>query len=148
MGQRQTEADRGTVIEDVDGEPPQAQHFREAADHLADVLEGVGESVAVGLLGHAEAGQVRGDDVKLAGQIRDQVAKHVAGAREAVQQQHDWSTRVASRTVEHLEAIDVDGIEANSHYSVSWQCSGYVRSVRPSRAAVKFEKQPPVQWKG
>ena len=102
MGQRQTEADRGAVIEYVDSELLQAEHISEAADHLGDVLEGVGEGGAGGLLGHAEAGQVRGDDMVLAGQLRNQVAKHVAGAGEAVQQQHDWSTLVAGGTVEHF----------------------------------------------
>ena len=86
MGQRQAETDRGAVVEHVDGEPFQAECLGEAANHLSDVVEGVGEGVASGLLGHAEAGQVRGDDVVLAGQLRDQVAEHVAGAGEAVQQ--------------------------------------------------------------
>ena len=56
----------------------------------------------------------------LAGQLRNQVAEHVAGAGEAVQQQHDWSALVAGGTVEHLQAIDVDGVEADGHHAISW----------------------------
>ena len=39
------------------------------------------------MLGVAEAGQVRSDDVKAVAQQRNQVAEHVAGGREAVQEQ-------------------------------------------------------------
>jgi hypothetical protein len=36
-----------------------------------------------------------------------------------VQHQHDRNTRVAGGMVKHLQAIDVDGAEADVHHAIS-----------------------------
>ena len=115
MLDRQPEADRSAIVEDVDGELGQTEHLGEAVDDVGDVLERVAELVTGRLLGHAEAGQIRGDDMIVLGEFGDQVAEHVARAREAVQQQHGRAARIAGFAVEQLEAIDIDGVETNGH---------------------------------
>ena len=52
------------------------------------MVEGVGETVPRRHVGVAEARQIGGDEVKAVGEQRDQVAEHMAGGREAVEQQN------------------------------------------------------------
>ncbi|KQS66472.1 hypothetical protein ASG32_30770 [Methylobacterium sp. Leaf361] len=62
-------------------------------------------------------------EVEAVGQQRDQVAEHVAGRGEAVQQQERRLRRVAGLSVEDVEAIDVDGaVGGLGHRSSS--CAG------------------------
>jgi hypothetical protein len=51
------------------------------------LVERVGKLAARRHVGLAEARQIGRDDVEAIGQQRDQIAEHVARAREAVQQQ-------------------------------------------------------------
>jgi len=85
MAQREPETGRRAVVEDINGEAIEADHFGEPLDHARDIVECVIECFARGHVGLAEAGKVRGHDVKLVRKQRDQVAEHVAGARETVQ---------------------------------------------------------------
>ena len=57
----------------------------------------------------AEAGVVRGDQVELVGQGRDQVAEHMRGGREAVQQQDRRGVLRTRLPVEDVQAVDVHG---------------------------------------
>ena len=84
MLHREPEAGRRAVVEDIDGVAIEADDLGEAVDRLRDPVEGMAAARHVGV---AEARQVGGDDVEAIGQKRDEVAEHVAGAREAVQQQ-------------------------------------------------------------
>ena len=92
---RNPEARRRAVVEDVDRKAIEADHLGEAVDDLGDVVEGVGELAARRHVGLAEAGQIGRDDVKAIGKKRDEVAEHVARAREAVQQQQRRRVRAA-----------------------------------------------------
>ena len=65
----------------------EADHFGEAVDDVGDVVERVGEVAARRHVRLAEARQIGRDDVKAIGQQRDEIAEHVARAREAVKQQ-------------------------------------------------------------
>ena len=94
----QSEADRRAIVEDVDRELLEVEQLSETADHVRDVLEGVGELIPPRLLGHTEARKVGRHDMVAAGQFRDQVAEHMARAREAVKQEDDGSSGIpASR---------------------------------------------------
>jgi len=81
------EARRRAVVEDVDGKPIEADDLGKATDHARDVVERIFEFFPWRHVGLAEPGKVRRDDMKSVGEARDQVAEHVARAREAVQQQ-------------------------------------------------------------
>ena len=80
----QSEAGRCAVIENIDGIAIKADDFGETVDDRSDPIEAV---AAVGPVGVPEAGQVRRNDVEAIGQERNEIAEHMAGAREAVQQQ-------------------------------------------------------------
>ena len=69
------------------------------------MLEGVVKVAPRGHVRLAEAGQVRSNDVKPVGEQRDQLAKHVARGREAVQQQERRRVRCSGLPVEHRQAI-------------------------------------------
>ena len=58
-------------------------------------------------VGLTEPRKVRRDDMKSVGKERDQVAEHVARAREAVQQQQHRRISWARLAIENLETIDI-----------------------------------------
>ena len=111
MLDRQAKADRRAIVEDVERELLEAEHFGEPVDHVGDVLEGVGELVPRRLLGHPEARQIGRHDMIVVGEFRDQVSEHVARAREAVEQQNGRASLVAGLAIEHLEAVYIDEVE-------------------------------------
>jgi hypothetical protein len=101
------EPDRRAVVEHVEGEAVEAEHFRQAIDHVGDVLERVAEVTSCGHVRLAEAGQVRSDDVKPVSEQRDQFAEHVARGRETVQEHQRGCVRCPGLPVEHGQAIHV-----------------------------------------
>ena len=100
------EAGRRAVIEDIDGIAIEADDLGEAVDRLRDPVEGV---AAVRHVGLAEARQIGSDDVEAVGQQRDEIAEHVAGAREPVQQQQLRGAGRAGLAIEDVEAVHVGG---------------------------------------
>lgn len=83
----EAEADRRAVVEDVERVAGQPERVGEPGDHLGQAVEGVGELFAVGRVGEAKAGQVWGDEVVVAGEVREEIAEHVRGSRETVEQE-------------------------------------------------------------
>src|SRR5262245_56724358 len=75
------------VVKDVHRKPVEADDLGKSVDHVGDVVERVFEFFPRRHVGLTEPGKVRGDHMKSVGEQRDQVAKHVARTREAVQQQ-------------------------------------------------------------
>src|SRR5262249_57948007 len=75
---------RRAVVKDIDREAAEADNLFEALDHASDVVERVAEFFSRRHVGLTEPGKVRRDDMKSVGEQRDQVAEHVACAREAV----------------------------------------------------------------
>ena len=72
------------------------------------IVERVGEAVARRRRRLSEARQVGRDHAEAPAKQRDEVAEHVARAREAVQQQDGRRRGVAGRAIEEFEAVDVD----------------------------------------
>ena len=103
------EAGRRAIVEDIDGEAFEADHLGEAVDDVGDMVEGVGEVAPRRHVRLAEARQVGRDDVEAIGQERDEVAEHVARAREAVQQQQLRRVGGAGLAIEDLEAVHIGG---------------------------------------
>ena len=87
MTNGEPEARRRAVVENIDREAIEADDLGKTVDHAGDVVECVAEFFPRRHVGLAEPGKVRRDHVKSVGEQRDQVAEHVARAREAVQQQ-------------------------------------------------------------
>jgi len=98
------ESGRRAVIEDIDGIAIEADHLRETLDRLRDPVEGM---AAAGHVGLAEARQVGSNNVKAVGQERDEVPEHMAGAREAMEQQQLRGAGRAGRAIEDVEAVHV-----------------------------------------
>jgi hypothetical protein len=101
------EPDRRAVVEHVQRETVEAEHLRPAVDDVSEVLERVTEVVPRGHVRLAEAGQVRGDEVKTVGEQRDQLAELVARGRETVQEHHRRRVSWPRLPVEHRHAVDV-----------------------------------------
>lgn len=109
MTERKPETSRRAVIENVDRETVEADHFGEAFDHAREIVERVTEAFARRHVGLAEAGKVGRHDMKPVRQQRDEVTKHVACAGEAVQQQEFWRSDTTGLAIEPLEALDIRG---------------------------------------
>ena len=101
----QAQADRRAVVEYVDGEAIQFQHFGETGDHACEIGEGVLKAVVRWRIGTAEAWQVGRDDVKTVGQLGNQVAEHVAAAWKAVQQQERRQGLCAGFPIENIQSV-------------------------------------------
>ena len=78
--------------------------------HLGVVVEGVGELQPVGHPTLAKALVVRRNDAVLVGQLRDEISEHMRRRREAVKQQKNGSILRPCFTIEHVHAINFDGI--------------------------------------
>src|SRR5262249_8026077 len=102
----ETEAYGSAVVEDVDRVAIEADHLGEAVDHLSHPVEAMTASWHLGI---SEARQVRSDEVEAIAQKRDQVPKHVAGGRKAMQQQELRRARRNGLAVEDLQAVHVHG---------------------------------------
>src|ERR1700722_16467641 len=87
MPRRQPKARRGSVIEHVKREAFEPQYFGKAVDDAGDVVKSVFELTSWGHIRLTEARQVGRYHVEAIGQERDQIPEHVAGAREAMEEQ-------------------------------------------------------------
>src|SRR5215472_8962016 len=107
MTDGEPEACRCAVVEDIHRKPVEADDLSEAVDHAGNVVECVAEFFSRRHVGLTEAGQVRRDYKKSVGEQRDQMTKHVACAREAVQQKQFWRVGWSRFAIENLEAINI-----------------------------------------
>src|ERR1700761_1835613 len=80
------ETGRCAVVEYINCKTIEAHDFGKAIDNVGDVIEGVLELVARRHIGATKTGQVRRDDVKVVTEQGNEIAKHVAGRREAMKQ--------------------------------------------------------------
>ncbi len=119
MGRGQAVADRRAVVLDVDGIALETELADEALDELCEVIEAVFERLDRRRVAAAEARIVRGDEVIAVGQQRDQLAEHVRGGRETVQQEDGRPCRIARPAVKqrhpvnlHRAMVDRDGRHA------------------------------------
>ena len=134
---RQPVADRSAVVLDVERVLLQPDLLGELLHHVGQLVEGVVELAYGRGRTVAEAGVVRGDQVELVGQGRDQVAEHMRGSREAVQQQDRRGVLRTRLPVEDVQAVDVHG--AVRHFRD--RHAQLLARERPSRAAVP--RRPP-----
>jgi len=119
MPRREPEAGRSAVVEHVNRETVEADDFGKALDDIGEGVERIGKPVPRRHVRLAEAWQVRRDDVEAIRQERDQIAKHVAGARKAVEQQQLRRIVGSSLAIEDLEAIHVGGLVPDRSHRVS-----------------------------
>jgi hypothetical protein len=75
------------VVKDAGRDALEAGHFCKAPDHSGDVVERVAEFISRRHVRLIEPREVTRDDWQSVGEQRDQIAKHVARARKAVQEQ-------------------------------------------------------------
>ena len=116
MPDGQAEAGRRAVIEHVEGVAVEADDVGEAVDRVGEPVEGAAAARHVGV---AEARQIRRDHMEAVGEQRDQVAEHMARAREAVQQQQLRRARRARLAIEDLEAVHVGGAIGDGGHDAS-----------------------------
>src|SRR5262249_60057981 len=76
-------------------------------------VERVAEPLSRRHIGSTESREVRGDNMKPVGEERDQIAEHVARAREAMQQQELRRIGWPGLAIENLEAVDIGGAVAD-----------------------------------
>ena len=86
MADREPEARRRAVVKDIHCKPIESDDFGEAVDHAGNIVERVAEVFSRRHIGLTEPGKVRRGNMKSVGEERDQVAEHVARARETVPQ--------------------------------------------------------------
>src|ERR1700678_2929999 len=110
MVRNDAKSGRRAVVEYIDREPREPNHFGEAVDHAGQMIEGVGKVRGHRHIRAAEARQVGRDEPKAVGEHRNEIAEHVARGRKAMQQQENGSVCGAGLTVKHLEAVDVSGL--------------------------------------
>ncbi len=101
-----TQTNRRAIIEDIKRIPVERQRLRETFDHVGEPVKGVVERPAWRCLGLAEARQVRRNKPIAIGQKRNQVAKHVAGRRETMQQQDNRRVRRSCLAIEYVDFAD------------------------------------------
>src|SRR5215831_6890404 len=107
MADGEPEAGRRAVVEDVHRKLIEAYDLGEAVDHVGNVVECVSEFFSRRHVGSTEPRKVRRDHKKSVGEQRDQITKHVARAREAVQQQQLRCVGWPRFTIEDLETVDM-----------------------------------------
>src|SRR5215831_1073658 len=108
MARRETEADRRTVVENVNGIAGEPDNRREPVDDVGEAIEGVPELRPVRSVGESEARQVGSHHVVVIRQARNQVAEHVGGRRESVKQQQRGRRAGACFSAEDVQAIHID----------------------------------------
>ena len=111
---RDTKTCRRTVVEYIDCEAPEADHFGKAGDDIGNVIEGVGELASLRHVRSSEAGQIGRHEMKAIGETGDEVAEHVARARETMEQQERRRVRRARLAVEDIDAIHAGGSVGDS----------------------------------
>ena len=129
------EACRRVVIKNINRKAVEADDFGEALDDVGDVVERVAEFIVRRHIGLTEAGKVRRDHKKSAGEQRDQITKHVARAREAVQQQQLRCVGWPRFTIEDLETVDIGrAISDRHHENPLRRGQEWLRKPTPSRS--------------
>src|ERR1700761_306671 len=108
---RQTQASRCAIVEDIQRVMFQADRVDEQAHDAREFVEAVVERPAGRGLGLSEARQVGSDHAIVLRQLRDQVAKHVTGGGEPMQQQNDGGVGGTGLAIEHLYVADLLGME-------------------------------------
>ena len=106
MLDREPEPGRRAIVEHVNGVAVEADRLGEAVDRLRDPGERI---PLIRHIGVAEARQIGSDDMEAIGEQGDEIPEHVAGGREAVQQQQLRRARRASLPVEDVAAVDLGG---------------------------------------
>jgi hypothetical protein len=114
MADSEPEACWCAVVKEVHRKPIEADDLAKAVDHVGNVVECVSEFFPRRHVGLTEPGKVRRDHMKSIGEQRDQVTKHVARAREAVQQQQLRRAGWPRFAIKDLETIDIG--RAISHW--------------------------------
>ena len=133
MLDRQPEPCRRAVVEHVDGIAVEADGLGEAVDRLRDPVECVRPIRHVGV---AEARQIGRDDMESVGEQRDEVAEHMAGGREAVQQQQLRRAGRARLAVEDTAAVDLGGpIVDGGHLASPSVSNNHLAVARPATTA-------------
>src|SRR5262252_5600395 len=98
----EAEAGRRAIVENIDGEATQSNHFSEAVDDPRNVVEGVAELCPLGHVRLAKPGQVGRSDTKLVRELWHEIAEHMPGTRKAVQQQEHWCVFRPCLTIEDV----------------------------------------------
>src|SRR5262245_62515919 len=106
MPQREAETSRGAIVEDIDGEAAKSDHLSEAVDSPRDVVEGVAELGPFRHVRLAKPGQIGRNHTKSVGELRDEIAEHMACSRKAVQQKECRTVRATGLPVEDFHAVD------------------------------------------
>src|SRR5260370_16513765 len=101
MPERKPKAGRRAVVEHVHGKAIETDLLSEALDNVGDVLERVGKSIAARHVRLAESRQIGSDDMEAVGKHGNQVAKHVARTRKALEKQHFRRPRTTRFPLEH-----------------------------------------------
>src|SRR5262249_35106613 len=103
---RKAETSRRAIVEDIDGEAVEPDHFGEAVNDPRDVVEGVAELGPFRHVRLAKAGQIGRNHMKSVGELRNEIAEHVACSWKAVQQKERRSVRATGLSVEDFDAVD------------------------------------------
>ena len=128
MLDREAEPGRRAVVEHVDRIAVEADRLGEAVDRLGNLVECIRLMRHVGI---AKARQIGRDDMESIGELRDEVAEHVAGGREAMQQEQLRGALSARLAVEHVAAVDLGGaIMDGGHDASSFRFSNNVVAAR------------------
>jgi hypothetical protein len=86
MHESEAEANRRTIVEDVDGMACEPDRCREAIHHLREMIEGIREVRPIRRVRKAETREIGRHDMIPVGEQRDEIAKHVRRTREPVHQ--------------------------------------------------------------
>jgi hypothetical protein len=106
MSDREAETSRRAIVEDIDCEALKSDHFSETVDSPRDIVEGVAELGPFRHVRLTKPGQIGRNHMKSVGELRDQIAEHVACSRKAVQQKECRSVRKTGLPVEDFDAVD------------------------------------------
>lgn len=107
MLERDAKTRRSAVIKNIDRERLQSDDFGEAIYDSCNVVECVGERFARWHIGLTETDEVRRNDMEAVCKQWNEIAEHVAGGWEAVQQQERLRIPGPGLSVEDLHAIDI-----------------------------------------
>src|ERR1700683_5097582 len=119
MLDREPEPGWRAIVEYIDGVAVEADGVGEAINRRRDLVERVR---LIRHIGVAEARQIGSYDMEAVGEQRDQVAEHMAGGGEAVQQQQLRGARRTRLAVEEVSAVDLGGpIVGGSHGAFSFR---------------------------
>ncbi len=78
IAERKPKSDGSTVIEDVHRKLFQTDLFDEVSNDRGQMIKRVGKGLVIRDVGKPKAGKIRGNDVIIARQLRDQITEHMA----------------------------------------------------------------------